>query len=115
MALGSDPGARLGASLDQSGLKSRKNQGNWQKSWENKPKTEQLQVFRLTNAGQSRIVNGGGFIFTRINTGFPEHRASCARAFEIRKSGRSGKLEEQAVTPAKSSTWILMGANTTQP
>jgi hypothetical protein len=62
---------------------------------------EQIWVFPLTNVGQSRIVNGGGFIFTRINTGFPEHRASCARAFEMGKSGRTGKLEEQAATPAK--------------
>ena len=64
------------------GHKSRENPGNWGKSWKNKPKTEQIAVFRLTNAGQSRIVNGGGFVFTRINTGFPDDRCRFARASE---------------------------------
>jgi hypothetical protein len=31
-------------------LGTRENPGNWQKSWKNKPKTEQISVFRLTNA-----------------------------------------------------------------
>ena len=28
----------------------------------------------MTNVFESRIVNGGGFVFTRINTGFREDR-----------------------------------------
>jgi len=42
--------------------KARENPGNWQKYWKKKPKKEQIWVFRLTNARQSRIVNGGGFV-----------------------------------------------------
>jgi hypothetical protein len=36
-----------------------------------KPKnTSKNTLFPLTNVFESRIVNGGGFVFTRINTGF---------------------------------------------
>jgi hypothetical protein len=32
----------------------------------------------LTNVFESRIVNGGGFVFTRINTGFREDRGQVS-------------------------------------
>jgi hypothetical protein len=35
-----------------------------------------MALFPLTNDFESRIVNGGGFVSTRINTGFFEHGRS---------------------------------------
>ena len=82
--------------LGKSGINQRKTHEIGGKSWKNKPKTEQISVFRLTNAGQSRIVNGGGFVFTRINTGFPDDRCkfrTSIRRYRVKRSSRTWILQ----------------------
>lgn len=57
---------------------------------ENQEKDKKNGFFPLTNRCESRIVNGGGMVFTRINTGFLQ-RASVNRALKYSPAAGSGR------------------------